>query len=328
MNFEITSRLTGAKKEKWLELIKSAGLFAEGDELRTLLVYDGDEIIAAGSREGCVLKLIAVADSHRGEDITASILTELRRDAFADGYTHLFLYTKPQNRYTFESLFFYPVIETEDFLVMENKKDGLSDFLESLPPAPPSGRVGAIVMNANPFTLGHRALAARAASECDKVFLFVLSEDKSEFSPRDRLEMVRRGVADIENLTVLSTGPYLISSVTFPTYFIKDRDRARVAACELDVRMFCEKLAPRLGITHRYVGTEPTSRLTAEYNEILKRELPRAGITVCEVERVGTGGVPISASEVRRLIKKGDTGALRHLIPVTTIEYLQKNEFI
>ena len=241
MNFEITSRPSGAKKEKWLELIKGAGLFAEGEELRTLLVYDGDEIIAAGSREGFVLKLIAVADSHRGEDITASILTELRRDAFADGYTHLFLYTKPQNRYTFESLFFYPVIETEDFLVMENKKDGLSDFLESLPPAPPSGRVGAIVMNANPFTLGHRALADRAASECDRVFLFVLSEDKSEFSPRDRLEMVRRGVADIENLTVLSTGPYLISSVTFPTYFIKDRDRARVAACELDVRMFCER---------------------------------------------------------------------------------------
>ena len=327
MNFEITSCLSGRRKEKWRELIIGANLIPDEEAARILLVYDGEEIIATGSRDGCVLKHIAVADSHRGEDLTASILTELRRDAFEDGLRHLFLYTKPENRYTFESLFFYPVIETESVLIMENKKDGLSVFLDRLPSAP-YGTVGAIVMNANPFTLGHRALAERAAAECDRVFLFVLSEDRSEFSFKDRLEMVRRGTRDIENLTVLETGPYLISSATFPTYFIKDRERAASAACEADVKIFSERLAPRLNITRRYVGTEPTSPLTAEYNKILKTALPKSGISVIEIGRAESEGAPISASTAREFIKKGDTGTLSRLLPESTLDYLREHEFI
>ena len=327
MNFEITSRLVGRSREGWQKLIGGAGLTVEGEPERILLVYDGDEIIATGARDGCVLKYIAVADSHRGEDITSGILTELRRDAFADGHTHLFLYTKPENRYTFESLFFYPVTESGSILVMENVRNGLSDFLLALPERR-EGRVGAIVMNANPFTLGHRALAEQACAECDFVFIFVLSEDKSEFSAADRFEMVRRGVADLKNVTVLKTGPYLISSATFPTYFIKDRDNAARAACELDVKLFATEFASRLGVTHRYVGTEPTSHLTELYNKTLKSELPRYGISVVEMERIGASGAPISASTARAAIKKGDTGALVSLLPKTTLDYLQEKELI
>ena len=207
MNFEITSHLGRGVRTKWRELIEAAGLVPDEKNERTLLVYDNEELVATGSRDGCVLKLIAVADTHRGEDLTALILTELRKDAFEDGHDHLFLYTKPQNRYTFESLFFYPVVETPTVLVMENKRNGLSDFLSKLPTATSRGRVGAIVMNANPFTLGHRALVERAASECDAVYVFVLSEDRSEFSAKDRIEMVRRGTCDLKNVTVLETGP-------------------------------------------------------------------------------------------------------------------------
>jgi [citrate (pro-3S)-lyase] ligase len=211
---------------------------------------------------------------------------------------------------------------------MENKRNGLSEYLDSLPSSADGGKVGAIVMNANPFTLGHKALVERAAAECDRVFIFVLSEDKSEFSARDRLTMVRLGTEEFKNVTVLETGPYLISSATFPTYFIKDRDRAARAACEADIKIFTEKLAPRLNITHRYVGTEPSSRLTAAYNEMLCEHLPKKGITVCEIERVTSEGAPISASEVREAIKKGDTESLSRLLPSTTAEYLKSNRLI
>ena len=224
MNFEITSHLIGAKYEAWKNLIESAGLVEDSVSERTILVYDEDELIAAGSRDGYVLKYIAVSDSHRGEDITARLLTELRRDAFDFGYSHLFLYTKPENRYTFESLFFYPICATDSVLVMENKKGGISELIDSFPKHPSCGVIGSAVMNCNPFTNGHKALIEQASRECDHVYVFVLSEEKSDFSFIDRLNMVKLGTAELKNVTVLPTGPYLISSATFPTYFLKDRE--------------------------------------------------------------------------------------------------------
>lgn len=328
MNFEITSHLCGSRLAQWHNLIESCGLIADKCAERTLLVFNDDELVATGGRDGCILKLIAVDKHHRGEDLTASVLTQLRRDAFADGHSHLFLYTKPENRYMFESLFFYPVVESESVLVMENKQNGIAQFLDTLPEAPIYGEVGAIVMNCNPFTLGHRYLIERAAAECQSVFVFILSEEKSEFTAADRLEMVKRGTADIPNVTVLPSGPYLISSATFPSYFIKDRDRAKGAACEVDIEIFIQHLAPRLSITRRYVGTEPLSNLTAEYNAALKAKLPRAGIELREIKRLSEHDVPISASIVRELIKKCDLDALARLVPSTTLEYLQQRKYI
>ncbi len=327
MNIEFTRRMSAKQLTLWRELIEASGLVADSPAENTALVYDGDELVATGGRDGCVLKLIAVADSHRGEDLTAAVLTELRRDAFSAGYSHLFLYTKPENRYTFESLMLYPVIESSGVLVMENKRDGLASYLASLPERA-EGKVGALVMNCDPFTLGHRALVERAASECDRVFLFVLSEDGGRFSPEARLEMVRRGTADLAGVTVIPTGPYLISRATFPTYFIKDRDRADTAACEVDIEIFTRHLAPRLGITRRYVGTEPLSPLTAKYNAVLEAALPKAGIMLTIVDRKEQNGTPISASRVRELIEKRDTGALSTLVPDTTLDYLTEHGYI
>lgn len=328
MDFEITSHLSNNRLAQWRELIESSGLVADVCAERTVLVFDKDRLVATGGRDGCVLKLIAVAESHRGEDLTAGVITALRRDAFADGHTHLFLYTKPENRFTFESLFFYPVVESERVLVMENKPNGLSSFLEALPKAPTGGEIGAIVMNCNPFTLGHRYLIERAAEECSQVFIFVLSEEKSTFSSADRKKMVELGTAHLPNVTVLETGPYLISSATFPSYFIKDRSRARGAACEVDVEIFIRHFAPRLAITRRYVGTEPLSPLTAEYNTALMEKLPQAGIEVCEIERISTDSTPISASTVRKLIDQGNVEMLSRFLPNTTLDYLRKKNYI
>ena len=41
-------------------------------------------------------------------------------------------------------------------------------------------KVGCIVMNANPFTLGHEYLVQYAASRVHKLFVMVVSEDKSD----------------------------------------------------------------------------------------------------------------------------------------------------
>ena len=328
MEVSLTDKLSEYEKQKRSELLSRAGIADDGRADTTAIVRDGDEIIAVGSRDKNIIKLIAVDESRRGEDLTATVLTELRKDAFSLGYRHLFLYTKPKNKYMFSSLFFYPVAQTENVLLLEDKKNGINDFVADLPEYSSKGRVGALIMNCNPFTLGHRYLAERASGECEHVFLFVLSEDRSCFSARDRLNMVREGVRDLPNVTVLETGPYLISTATFPTYFLSEREKADTAQCELDIEIFSRYFAPRLSISHRYVGTEPYSPLTKKYNEALKKNLPKRNIELVEIERKENGGAPISASEARRLIESRDFSALEGLVPESTISYLRNKKII
>ena len=321
MDIELTYMLRGQKLTAWKALLERSGLEPDMDWETTVLIWEGSELIAAASRNSNLLKCIAVDDGHQGEGLTATLLTNLRQDAFQAGHSHLFLYTKPKNREMFASLFFYPIAETSDVLLMENKETGIRDFLDTLPEAEPAQKIGGLVMNCNPFTKGHRYLIETAAQNCDRVYVFVLSEDCSQFSFKDRMEMVKLGTADLSNVTVLPTGPYLISSATFPTYFLKERDRAEQVHCLLDIEIFCNYYAPKFGITHRFVGTEPLSPMTAQYNEALKKHLPAKGIQVVEIPRLELG-VPVSASAVRKALEEKDQQTLEKLLPKTTYDYL------
>ncbi len=323
MNTEIVSRFSKKTKGIWTEFLLRAELNADENVEQTVLVWDNDELIACGSRQGNLLKCIAVDSQRQGEGLTATVLTALRQAAFQAGFRHLFLYTKPKNRAMFTSLFFYPIAETKEVLLMENQKDGIKEFISGLPLPDSSGTVGAIVMNANPFTLGHQTLVTTASKDCEHLYVFVLSEDKSRFSFIDRFEMVTLGCRHLGNVTVLPTGPYLISSATFPTYFLKERELAGEIQCGLDIEVFGNYFAPRCSITRRYIGTEPFSPMTAQYNEALKKLLPAFGIEVHELPRHVQGEVPISASEVRTLMDKGNYEAIRNLVPETTYTYLK-----
>ena len=325
MDTELVKTLQGAKRNKWSALLQKEGLTPDDQLDSTVLVWEDDTLIATGSRWGNILKCIAVDDGHRGEDLTATVLTRLRQDAFDAGFRHLFLYTKPKNEFMFSSLFFYPIAKTGDVLLMENRQGGIREFLDSLPVA--EGKtVGAAVMNCNPFTRGHRYLIETAAGECDRLYVFVLSEDRSYFSAADRLEMVKRGTADLPNVTVLPTGPYLISAATFPTYFLQQRDQATQVQCLLDIEIFTNYYAPKFGITRRYVGTEPLSPMTEQYNNALAMTLPQKGIALRQITRLEQEGTPISASEVRKALDNPEK--LARLVPETTLDYLlQKEEF-
>ena len=327
MDIELVSGLKGAKLNTWQAFLAQAGLQADEAVSRTVLVWDEGQLIATGSRQDHILKCIAVSDDRQGEGLTATVLTALRQDAFADGHRHLFLYTKPKNKWMFSSLFFYPIAQTDSVLLMEDRKNGISDFLASLPAAA-GETVGAAVMNCNPFTLGHRYLIETAAKSCDRLYVFVLSEDKGPIRAKDRLEMVRLGTADIANVTVLPTGPYLISSATFPTYFLPQRDKATEVQCLLDIEVFANHFAPHFHITRRFVGTEPLSDMTRRYNEALKEHLPPMGIAVTEIPRLEAEDAPISATAVRRAMEQSDHEALKKLVPQTTYDYLRKEAYL
>lgn len=323
MHIESTDTLRGRKKAAWSALLSKCSL-EESSADHTVLIWEGDALIATGSREGSILKCIAVDDARQGEGLTATVLTQLRREAFEAGESKLFLYTKPRNEHLFTPLLFHPIAKTGKVLLMEDETRGIRRFLSSLPT--PAGECGCIVMNADPFTLGHRCLVETAAVQCENLLIFVLSEDRGLVPAADRLELVKRGTADLPNVTVLPTGPYLISSATFPTYFLKDRDNAAEVQCMLDVEIFVKYYAPHFHITRRFVGTEPLSALTARYNEILKDHLPSRGIAVTELPRLELDGTPVSASAVRNALSEGDRDTVRSLVPPTTYDYFYKED--
>jgi len=328
MDIELTGHLQGRKQKLWTEFLTRAGLEADLNTERTVLIWDDNALIATGSRQGNLLKCIAVDENRQGEGLTATVLTQLRQDAFSAGLKHLFLYTKPKNELQFSSLFFYPIAKTDRVLLMENVPNGIGSFLDSLPVSPCSGKVGAAVMNCNPFTLGHRYLIETAAKQCDRLYIFVLSEEQGIFPAADRLALVQAGVRDLENVTVLPTGPYLISSATFPTYFLKDRDSAGPVHCLLDIEIFTKYFVPKFGISVRFVGTEPLSAMTDQYNQALLQHLPSRGIELKQIPRLEQKGTPISASAVRALLNTGQEETLQKLVPETTFRYLLEHNLL
>ena len=321
------SPFQGAMLEKLKAFLSSCALDYDAGIQYSVVIIDHDEMIATGSLDGNTIKCVAVSAAHQGEDLTAQIITHLVREAFSRNQRHLMLYTKPQNQYLFSPLGFHPIIRTADCLLMENKRNGLQSFLETLT-VPPIGKgtIGCIIANCNPFTKGHRYLIETASRECAYVHLFILSEDKSTFSANDRLSMASEGCKDLENVFVHQTGPYMISSSTFPDYFLKDKGKAASVHCEMDIRLFAEKIAPYFHITRRYVGTEPFCPVTYAYNTQLKQLLPGYGIDLIEVERLGLDNSVISASRVREMLACGSDADLAELLPQTTLQYLNHSK--
>ncbi len=328
MHIELLSKSNKPKLNMWKNLLIKADLEPDESVSTTMLLWDNDTLIATGSRDGNLLKCIAVDEAHQGEGLTATIITALKKEAFSEGADHLFLYTKPQNKTMFSDLFFYPVAQTDKVLLMEDKKDGINKFLDQFPADNDAGKIGCIVMNCNPFTLGHQYLIECACKDCDLLYVFVVSEDKSRFSANDRIEMVRRGTAHIPNVKILPTGPYLISSATFPTYFLKDKENVTQIQCLLDIEIFIKYYAPKFNITTRYVGTEPTSPTTNQYNLSLKKLLPTHGIALKEIPRLEILGAPVSASRVRGLIDSQNVQAMKSLVPDTTYDFLVNKDLI
>ena len=183
-----------------------------------------------------------------------------------------------------------------------------------------AGVTGAIVMNANPFTLGHQYLAEKAASECDLLHIFVVSEDASLVPFRVRKDLVKKGTAHLNNVVLHDSGPYIISNATFPSYFLKDEAAVIDGHARLDLAIFA-KISETLGINVRYVGEEPNSQVTGIYNDIMAKSLPDHGIECMIIPRKEADGKVISASTVRQALQNDDYELLKTLVPGTTYEY-------
>ena len=306
-------------------LLRRCGLRWEADVETAFGIYQEDgSLIACGCAAGRLLKCFAVDPLFRGENLLGVLISALTRERFEAGIYDLLVVTARANEPLFSGCGFFPAVRTEGLVLLENRPDGPERFAEGVrKEGDPFENVGACVMNCNPFTLGHRALIEYAAGRCALLYVFVLSEERSEFPAGLRLQMVREGCRDLGNVRVCPGGPYMISGGTFPTYFLKDDAQAAALQSELDLTLFAERIAAPLHITGRFAGSEPADPVTAQYNEAMRRILPRYGIDFFELPRVALKGETISASKVRSLLRGRDTfeQALA-LVPESTRRYL------
>ncbi len=310
------------------KLLLSEGIRRDKNLDYTCAIYDDDyNIIATGSCFGNTLRCMAVSHSHQGEGLMNEIVSHLIQHEYERGIYNLFLYTKCSSAKFFGDLGFYEIVRVENQVVfMENRKSGFRDYLNDLAKTKRDGvKISALVVNANPFTLGHKYLIERASSESDVLHLFIVSEDASLVPFEVRKKLVIQGTAHLKNIIYHETGNYIISRATFPSYFQKD-DRAVIEShANLDLGIFV-KIAQVLGINARYVGEEPNSVVTGIYNQIMSAKLPENGISCVIIPRLQAGGQVISASKVRQALKEGRIEQIKSWVPECTYEFFTSPE--
>ena len=349
MEIQTLNPTTPRQRQRIEAFLKRNGLRFDDMHYYAAVTDDDGEMIAGGGLKGNVIKCVAVDDAHKGEAIANTLISHLIAHANEEGHSNVMLFTKPKNRQLFESLSFRLLAEAPEAVLMETGIGGIYNTVEALKKIKEEGEVckennqeckkeektnlnittpqplttttplrGVVVMNCNPFTLGHRYLIEQAAKQVERLFVMVVREDCSLFAYAERKAMVEQGVAHLENVTVIDGSEYAISQATFPTYFLKRLDDAADTQMLLDLDLFRRHIAPALGTTVRFIGTEPTDRLTRRYNQLMHEVLA----DVREIVRLEKEGNAVSASRVRKAMEQGDMSTIRQLVPPTTLPYI------
>ena len=325
-NFEICDMPLSLKSNRTRveRFLADSGLRLEDVDYYAAVTDDDGNIIAGGGLQGNIIKCIAVGEAARETGLSNKLISHLIGMANQQGADSVKVYTKPDNRTVFESMGFKIIASAPKAILMENGMKGIgayTDYLRRIRGERPDG-AAAIVMNANPFTLGHRYLVEKASETASTLYVIAVKEDRSAFSYQERLEMIQAGCKGLNNVVVVEGSNYAISELTFPTYFLKQVTDATDTHITLDLDLFARHIAPALGVKTRYVGSEPIDELTARYNQLMQELLPGLGITVNTIDRLMLDGEAVSASRVRQALANGFLSHASAFVPQSTEPYL------
>lgn len=308
-------------------LLNELGLGIPQNVNYTIGIFEDNTLIGTGSISNNVIKGIGVNKEYQGQGIMAKIISNLLTKCIEENIKNIFVYTKYSEKKNFVYLGFKEIAKVKYRVsLLERAEYGIEEYKKDL-----EKRYGnlnnnaCIVMNCNPFTLGHLYLIEKAAKENDHVFVFILEEDLSSFPFEVRYKLVKDNITHLNNVDVIPGGKYIISSSTFPTYFTKESEQTEIYA-KLDLEIFLNHIAKTLRIKKRYVGNEPFCKITSTYNNEMKEMLPINGIEVEEIERLDNDGIAISASKIRKLIRENKIEETKKYVPLKTYEYLISEE--
>lgn len=296
----------------------------------TINVEMEDEIVATASYAGNVIKQIAIRDDIRGSGLASLLIERVIEQMIESGIMHLFVYTHTKNKMIFLGLGFTEVAAVHPHVILlEWGNESIKTYCDELSKKRvfKSENIGALVMNCNPFTLGHQYLIETAAKRCEGVYIFVLEEDQSTFPFETRMELIKKGTEHLENVSVIPGGQYIISQATFPAYFSQEKDLLSLQT-ELDAQVFARHLAKTLSIKTRFVGSEPNCEVTSQYNQSLKKVMPGYGIRLIEIERKTIEGLAVSAKTVREAIRWNDWKMVKRMVPSASYQFLKSERAV
>lgn len=314
--------------KKWESLLHCAGLRPENLVSETYGYFSGENLVATGSIFENIIKCVAVQKDFQGGEVFNELISLLISRIYEQGYSDIYVYTKPKSEKSFSYIGFKTIETVDDKLVfMEKSTHGFTTYIKELEKnkSPKDKSVGAIVVNANPFTNGHLYLVEEARKQCDELHIFVVSEDKSVFDYETRLKLIKLGTTHLTNLYFHSTKSYLVSSQTFPSYFLSEDADITTIHATLDSKIFKNHIAPALNIDTRFVGDEPFSKPTNIYNQAMLKVFSDDPKLII-IPRLEKNNTPISASTVRNLIAEDKLLEIESLVPKTTFEFLKSKE--
>ncbi|MCI1821756.1 MAG: [citrate (pro-3S)-lyase] ligase [Megasphaera sp.] len=319
-------QLAGERKNI-ADFVASFGLSYNGPIDYCVAAYnEHNELMATASLQQSIIRNIAVRPDYQGEGLVSILISNIISYAASKNIFYFLIFTKPTYIEQFKEIGFHLLATAPPYAaLLEYGMNGFFYWLKQIQKSIPSGKPhAALIMNSNPFTIGHYYLAEYAAKRHSSVIIFIVEENKSLIPFVNRFNLAKKDLADLKNVIVLPSGPYIISNATFPAYFLKETE-ALSAETQLDATLFAKQIAPALHITDRYIGEEPFDITTRAYNNALKEILPKNNINLHLIPRKNINGSIISASKVRAAWKKQDWQVVKNYVSSNTLQYLQKN---
>jgi [citrate (pro-3S)-lyase] ligase len=325
MKYQFREILMPVEKEMVKSLLSKHGLKSEDRITHTIGLFDGDLLVATGSIDDNVIKMLAVDAAYQGENLLSIVLTKLVNILNNEKKYKYFVFTKTENKKFFLDYNLFLIYEDDYMILFENKINTIVETLHDMKYKLnlKGGSTAALVMNCNPMTNGHLYLIETCAKKHDHVLIFLVEENRSVFPYDVRLKILKKSTKQIKNVHVLPSTPYIISRATFPTYFSKSLDEATKRYTQLDISLFKTYFMDIFNIDYRYVGTEPLDPLTNLYNQTMKEIL---GEKLIIIDRLSENDQPISASSIRKLIAKKDLSRIKQLVPKATYQFLKSTK--
>ena len=307
------------EKKRIEGFLQQFGLIYESNIDQTIYMENDGEIVATLSASKYIIKCLAVNEQYRSENLAVKLISEMIKRFHNAGIYYYQVFTKPIYREVFVSLGFNTVLETDKVVMMEGGEGDIHTSVQkmrvqmkfNLGMVVGESDIACIVINGNPFTNGHLKLVEYVAARHQYVLVFVVQEDCSYFTFKERYAMAYLALKPLGNVLVLPSSEYIVSSATFPGYFLKTVDETTEEYAKCDALIFTNYFMPLLGICKRYVGEE-----TSDYMRIYNRTLQKIlGEKLEILPRFEQDGQIISAGRVRSLIEEGRLEEALQFIP-------------
>lgn len=315
---EIKEAILDIEIEQVKIFLASFGLRYEKDIDKTLYIEENGNIIATISKAKDIIKCLAISSNYQSENLSSVLVSKILEKMHEENIYSYMVFTKAIYENTFINLGFKKLVNTSNTVMLEGGVDSIEDAIKKMKvkinaeygTITDDIKVGSIVMNANPVTLGHQYLIEQSIKENDLTLVFVVEEDNQEFDFQSRYGLVYLTCKKYENVVVLPASKYIVSKNTFPTYFLKE-DIVDKEISLVDGLIFKNYFMKHLKIDRRYVGSEVKEKMN-DYNMTLKEILEDKLILL---DRISLDGQVVSASHVRELLKEGSIEKALTYIP-------------